>query len=92
MSDFVTATCELRKHYSASADGPRSKSSKSSRPAVRRLRRQRAVCGLRPTRSSPPSMLGCVRRLDAAIFRAFVRWLGTEPVTVRIDLDVAEER
>jgi hypothetical protein len=78
MSDFVTATCELGKRYSASADGPRSKSSKSSRPAVRRLRRQRAVCGLRRTRSSPR--------------RAFVRWLGTEPVTVRIDLDVAEER
>jgi deazaflavin-dependent oxidoreductase (nitroreductase family) len=38
------------------------------------------------------SELGPVRRLDAAIFRAFVRWLGTEPVTVRIDLDVAEER
>jgi hypothetical protein len=32
-----------------------------------------------------------MRRLDAAIFRAFVRWLGTEPATVRIDLDVPEE-
>jgi deazaflavin-dependent oxidoreductase (nitroreductase family) len=32
------------------------------------------------------SALGRMRRLDAAIFRAFVRWLGTEPVTVRIDL------
>jgi RNA polymerase sigma-70 factor, ECF subfamily len=38
------------------------------------------------------SALGRMRRLDAAIFRAFVRWLGTEPVTVRIDLDVPEER
>jgi deazaflavin-dependent oxidoreductase (nitroreductase family) len=33
------------------------------------------------------SALGTMRRLDAAIFRAFVRWLGTEPVTLRIDLD-----
>jgi hypothetical protein len=33
-----------------------------------------------------------MRRMDAAIFRAFVRWLGTQPVTVRIDLDVEEER
>jgi RNA polymerase sigma-70 factor (ECF subfamily) len=37
------------------------------------------------------SALGRMRRLDAAIFRAFVRWLGTQPVTVRIDLDVPEE-
>jgi deazaflavin-dependent oxidoreductase (nitroreductase family) len=36
--------------------------------------------------------LGHMRRLDAAIFRSFVGWLGTEPVTVRIDLDVLEER
>jgi deazaflavin-dependent oxidoreductase (nitroreductase family) len=35
------------------------------------------------------SALGPMRRLDAAIFRSFVRWLGTEPVTVRIDLDRA---
>jgi deazaflavin-dependent oxidoreductase (nitroreductase family) len=35
------------------------------------------------------SRLGRMRRLDAAIFRAFVRWLGTEPVTIRIDLDPA---
>jgi deazaflavin-dependent oxidoreductase (nitroreductase family) len=35
------------------------------------------------------SALGTMRRLDAAIFRSFVRWLGTEPVTVRIDLDPA---
>jgi deazaflavin-dependent oxidoreductase (nitroreductase family) len=35
------------------------------------------------------SALGRLRRLDAAIFRSFVRWLGTEPVTVRIDLDPA---
>jgi RNA polymerase sigma-70 factor (ECF subfamily) len=34
------------------------------------------------------SALGAMRRMDAAIFRAFVRWLGTQPVTVRIDLDV----
>jgi hypothetical protein len=33
-----------------------------------------------------------MRRLDAAIFRRFVRWLGTQPVTVRIDLDVLEEQ
>jgi deazaflavin-dependent oxidoreductase (nitroreductase family) len=33
------------------------------------------------------SALGRVRRLDAAIFRFFVRLLGTRPVTVRIDLD-----
>jgi deazaflavin-dependent oxidoreductase (nitroreductase family) len=33
------------------------------------------------------SALGTMRRLDAAILRSFVRWLGTEPVTVRIDLD-----
>jgi RNA polymerase sigma-70 factor (ECF subfamily) len=33
------------------------------------------------------SALGRVRRLDAAIFRFFVRLLGTQPVTVRIDLD-----
>jgi len=33
------------------------------------------------------SALGAMRRLDAAIFRSFVRWLGTEPVTLRIDLD-----
>jgi RNA polymerase sigma-70 factor, ECF subfamily len=38
------------------------------------------------------SALGRMRRLDAAIFRAFVRWLGTQPVTVRIDLEVQEER
>jgi RNA polymerase sigma-70 factor, ECF subfamily len=31
--------------------------------------------------------LGTMRRLDAAIFRSFVRWLGTAPVTVQIDLD-----
>jgi RNA polymerase sigma-70 factor (ECF subfamily) len=31
--------------------------------------------------------LGPMRRLDAAIFRFFVRLLGTQPVTVRIDLD-----
>lgn len=31
--------------------------------------------------------LGRTRRLDAAIFRFFVRLLGTRPVTVRIDLD-----
>jgi deazaflavin-dependent oxidoreductase (nitroreductase family) len=37
------------------------------------------------------SALGRMRRLDAAIFRSFVRWLGTEPVTVRIDLDPVEE-
>jgi deazaflavin-dependent oxidoreductase (nitroreductase family) len=33
------------------------------------------------------SALGRMRRLDAAIFRSFVRRLGTRPVTVRIDLD-----
>jgi deazaflavin-dependent oxidoreductase (nitroreductase family) len=33
------------------------------------------------------SALGPMRRLDAAIFRVFVRRLGTQPVTVRIDLD-----
>jgi deazaflavin-dependent oxidoreductase (nitroreductase family) len=33
------------------------------------------------------SALGRMRRLDAVIFRSFVRWLGTEPVTLRIDLD-----
>jgi deazaflavin-dependent oxidoreductase (nitroreductase family) len=33
------------------------------------------------------SALGRMRRMDAAIFRSFVRWLGTEPVTLRIDLD-----
>jgi RNA polymerase sigma-70 factor, ECF subfamily len=33
------------------------------------------------------SALGRMRRLDAAIFRSFVRLLGTQPVTVRIDLD-----
>jgi deazaflavin-dependent oxidoreductase (nitroreductase family) len=33
------------------------------------------------------SALGRMRRLDAAIFRSFVRLLGTSPVTVRIDLD-----
>jgi RNA polymerase sigma-70 factor, ECF subfamily len=38
------------------------------------------------------SALGRMRRLDAAIFRSFVRWLDTQPVTVRIDLDVLEER
>jgi RNA polymerase sigma-70 factor, ECF subfamily len=38
------------------------------------------------------SALGRMRRLDAAIFRRFVRWLGTQPVTVRIDLDVLEEQ
>jgi RNA polymerase sigma-70 factor (ECF subfamily) len=37
------------------------------------------------------SALGRMRRLDAAIFRFFVRRLGTEPVTVRIDLDPPEE-
>jgi deazaflavin-dependent oxidoreductase (nitroreductase family) len=36
---------------------------------------------------SVASALGTMRRLDAAIFRSFVRWLGTEPVTLRIDLD-----
>jgi RNA polymerase sigma-70 factor, ECF subfamily len=36
------------------------------------------------------SILGRMRRLDAAILRAFVRWLETEPVTVRIDLDPPE--
>jgi deazaflavin-dependent oxidoreductase (nitroreductase family) len=35
------------------------------------------------------SALGRMRRLDASIFRSFVHWLGTEPVTVRIDLDPA---
>jgi RNA polymerase sigma-70 factor, ECF subfamily len=34
--------------------------------------------------------LGRMRRLDAAIFRFFVRRLGTQPVTVRIDLDPPE--
>jgi deazaflavin-dependent oxidoreductase (nitroreductase family) len=33
------------------------------------------------------SALGRMRRVDAAIFRSFVRWLRTEPVTVRVDLD-----
>jgi RNA polymerase sigma-70 factor, ECF subfamily len=33
---------------------------------------------------------GRIRRLDAAIFRFFVRQLGTQPVTVRIDLDPPE--
>jgi deazaflavin-dependent oxidoreductase (nitroreductase family) len=33
------------------------------------------------------SALGRMRRLDAAIFCSFVRWLGTQPVTVRVDLD-----
>jgi RNA polymerase sigma-70 factor, ECF subfamily len=33
------------------------------------------------------SALGRMRRVDAAIFRFFVRRLGSEPVTVRIDLD-----
>jgi deazaflavin-dependent oxidoreductase (nitroreductase family) len=33
------------------------------------------------------SALGRMRRLDAAIFRSFVRVLGTRPVTVRVDLD-----
>jgi hypothetical protein len=33
------------------------------------------------------SALGRMRRLDAAIFRFFVRRLGTQPVTMRIDLD-----
>jgi deazaflavin-dependent oxidoreductase (nitroreductase family) len=33
------------------------------------------------------SALGTMRRVDAAIFRSFVRWLGTEPVTLRIDLE-----
>jgi deazaflavin-dependent oxidoreductase (nitroreductase family) len=33
------------------------------------------------------SALGPMRRLDAAIFRFFVRRLGTQPVTVRIDLE-----
>jgi deazaflavin-dependent oxidoreductase (nitroreductase family) len=37
------------------------------------------------------SALGRMRRVDAAIFRFFVRRLGTEPVTVRIDLDPPEE-
>jgi deazaflavin-dependent oxidoreductase (nitroreductase family) len=37
------------------------------------------------------SVVGRMRRLDAAIFRAFVRWLDTKPVTVRIDLDPPEE-
>jgi deazaflavin-dependent oxidoreductase (nitroreductase family) len=31
--------------------------------------------------------LGRMRRLDAAIFRSFVRLLDTHPVTIRIDLD-----
>jgi RNA polymerase sigma-70 factor (ECF subfamily) len=38
------------------------------------------------------SALGRVRRVDAAIFRSFVRWLGTEPVTVRIDLEPPERK
>jgi RNA polymerase sigma-70 factor, ECF subfamily len=33
------------------------------------------------------SELGRMRRLDAAIFRSFVRLLGTQPLTVRTDLD-----
>jgi deazaflavin-dependent oxidoreductase (nitroreductase family) len=37
------------------------------------------------------SALGRMRRVDAAIFRFFVRRLGTEPVTVRIDLDPPEQ-
>jgi RNA polymerase sigma-70 factor, ECF subfamily len=37
------------------------------------------------------SALGRMRRVDAAIFRFFVRRLGTEPVTVRIDLDPPDE-
>jgi deazaflavin-dependent oxidoreductase (nitroreductase family) len=37
------------------------------------------------------SALGRMRRWDAAIFRSFVRWLGTQPVTVRIDLDVLDD-
>jgi RNA polymerase sigma-70 factor (ECF subfamily) len=37
------------------------------------------------------SALGRMRRVDAAIFRFFVRRLGTRPVTVRIDLDPPEE-
>jgi deazaflavin-dependent oxidoreductase (nitroreductase family) len=37
------------------------------------------------------SALGRMRRVDAAIFRFFVRRLGTGPVTVRIDLDPPEE-
>jgi deazaflavin-dependent oxidoreductase (nitroreductase family) len=36
------------------------------------------------------SALGHMRRLDAAIFRSFVRLLGTQPVTVRIDIDPPE--
>jgi RNA polymerase sigma-70 factor, ECF subfamily len=36
------------------------------------------------------SSLGRIRRLDAVMFRSFVRWLGTNPVTVRIDLDPSE--
>ncbi len=38
------------------------------------------------------SALGRMRRLDAAIFRFFVRRLGTDPVTLRIDLDPPEGR
>jgi deazaflavin-dependent oxidoreductase (nitroreductase family) len=37
------------------------------------------------------SALGPMRRLDAVIFRSFVRWLGTEPVTVRIDVDPEQD-
>jgi RNA polymerase sigma-70 factor, ECF subfamily len=36
--------------------------------------------------------LGRMRRLDAAIFRAFVRRLGTRPLTVRIDLDPPDRK
>jgi RNA polymerase sigma factor (sigma-70 family) len=36
---------------------------------------------------SVASALGAMRRLDAAVFRFFVRRLGTRPVIVRIDLD-----
>jgi RNA polymerase sigma-70 factor (ECF subfamily) len=36
--------------------------------------------------------LGRMRRLDAAIFRRFARWLGTRPLTVRIDLDTPRQR
>jgi RNA polymerase sigma-70 factor (ECF subfamily) len=37
------------------------------------------------------SALGTMRRLDAAILRSFARRLGSEPVTVRIDLDPPEQ-
>jgi RNA polymerase sigma-70 factor, ECF subfamily len=37
------------------------------------------------------SALGRMRRVDAAILRFFVRRLGTEPVTVRIDLDPPQD-